>query len=226
MALCYQYYGEVLSNAKIDSALWYYNKSLAIFSELFSPDNRDLAKIRLLIGAELIRQKRYLEAVEVSQEAIYGLIGDQYDDFLNGTPVNSIVRDIYLPDALYTKSKGLFFRYRESLNVSDLEASLANLNLALAAIEMIRSTLHDEESQLILNSNARLIIDLGLKVCDSLHKVTGNDAYLQEAYQFSEKGKALILLSALRGLEAKSTANMPDELITKEDGLLQEIALL
>jgi CHAT domain-containing protein len=77
---------------------------------------------------------------------------------------------------------------------------------------------------MILNNNARMSIDLGLRIAYALYEVTGDKEYLSEAFLFSENGKAIILLGALRGLEAKSTASIPKELLQKEGELNQEIA--
>ncbi len=225
MALCYQYLGEALFKSDNDSAIWYYEEALKVLSSRFEQNNRDVAKVRILIGNYRIAKKNYKEAIAVIHDAINGLIGVDYKSYLNGSLISSIPRDLYTPDALYQKSRAQYLLYIDNQNISLLYEGLTNLKLALHIIDLIRSTYYDEESQLILNNNARLVVDLGLLISETLYRKTSSPDYLQEAFQFSEKGKALILLSALRGLEAKTNANLPKEMIDKEDELSQEIAL-
>ncbi len=102
--------------------------------------------------------------------------------------------------------------------------SLSTINLTLAAIEELRKTYNEEESQLILNKDARTVIDLGVMVTYNLYKATGDKHYLAEAFHFIEKGQAIILLSALRGLDAQSNAEIPKNVLDLENQLSQEIA--
>jgi CHAT domain-containing protein/tetratricopeptide (TPR) repeat protein len=224
MALCLQYYGEALSKTDPDSSLYYCKKALSIFESLFEENNRDIAQVRILIGDIYIKINKYDEAIAVIQDAINGLLVGTSEKMLLTPSMTPIPRDLYIPDALFLKAKALYLNYLKKKEISLLDSAYVTVKFAWSVIEMIRSTYYDEESQMILNSNARLTIDLGMLISNKLYEETGNRAYLAEAFTYSEKGKAIILLSALRGLGAKSDANLPKSLIEKEDLLNQEIA--
>ena len=224
MALCYQYYGEVLNKSGSDSAIWYYDKSIGILDSLFDENNRDIARVRWLIGGYLLRKQKYDDAIAINQLAINGLMTGQPDKNFRMDNLLDVPRDIFIPDALFLKAKSLYLRYKEYENITDLEEGLLTVQLALKVIELIRTTYYDEETQMILNNNTRLSLDLGLRIAFDLYNATGEKKYLSEAFLYSEKGKAIILLGALRGLEAKSTASIPQYMIEKESALNKEIA--
>lgn len=224
MALCYQYYGDALSKSKIDSSIWYYRKALTICESLFEKNNRDIAMIKLQIGDYYIRHGKPVDALNMINQALYAFISEDSD--INSLKANkrTITREIYLPDALNKKADALFNLFKVNGNISYLDSALTTLEMDWYITEFIRTTYHDEESQMILNNNARVTVNLGIQISAILYEKTGSYKYLKEAYAYSEKGKSIILLGALRGLEAKSDASVPKYLIEKEEILNSEIA--
>ncbi|MDX9905250.1 MAG: CHAT domain-containing protein [Bacteroidales bacterium] len=97
--------------------------------------------------------------------------------------------------------------------------------MALYVVEEIRKTYLEEESQIILNNYARSVIDLGVTVAFQLYEETGEHHYLDEAFKFCEKGQAIILLSALRGLQARSTSAIPEKISEMESSISRELGM-
>ncbi len=226
LALCYQYYGEFLSKQG-ESALplKYYESAAEIFGQMFGDKSKDLAKVYLLESQYYFSEKEYNAALKKSQEALITLLPAFNEDNPQINPgLDDIVIDLYLPNILSFKSKSLFYRYKLSGDLRDLTLSLETIYLALDVIEEIRKTYFDEESQLILNKEARNLINLGVRVTHELFRGTSDRKYLAEAFQFSEKGQSIILLSALRGLKAQKSVNIPENTLKFEDNLLQELA--
>jgi len=226
LALCYQYYGEFLSKqGESASPLKYYESASEIFGQMFGDKSKDLAKVYLLESQYYFSEKEYNAALKKSQEALITLLPAFNEDNPQINPgLDDIVIDLYLPNILSFKSKSLFYRYKLSGDLRDLTLSLETIYLALDVIEEIRKTYFDEESQLILNKEARNLINLGVRVTHELFTGTGDRKYLAEAFQFSEKGQSIILLSALRGLKAQKSVNIPENTLKFEDNLLQELA--
>ncbi|MBW6460513.1 MAG: CHAT domain-containing protein [Bacteroidales bacterium] len=227
LAYSYLYYGELFrESGNLDSSNYYFGKSLGIFEKLFAVSNRDIARMHILLAANLISQKQYDQALSHLKTGLE-ILFPGYEDRLDESEIlaQGFKPDLYIPDALYLKSKALYNRYTFKKDITDLNTGLQSVQQAWTIIEEIRRTYRDEESQIILNNNARMTVDIGLKVCLALFDETGNTRYLTEAFEYGEKGKAIVLLGALRGIEAKSLADIPAKIIANETSLSGDIAL-
>lgn len=225
LALSYQYYGDLLFRQGNDSALAYYMKSLNILEQLFTAGNRDIARLCLLIGEYYLSGSRPSESLAMTQRALR-MLWPGYDpqslspDFKTG----AVQPDVLIPAGLNLQAKALMQSYHTEKNPKTLRESYLNLKLSSLVINYIRESIDDEESQMILNNNARETVDLGVEVCYSLYGLTGDSEFIDEAFRFSELGKSLVLLSALRGLQAKSTASIPKELTDRESLVSRELS--
>jgi len=226
LALCYQYYGEFLAKSKNDDkSQWYYAKASDIFIQLFGKKNKDLSRIFLLQSEYFMANSDYNQALIKIQGALNALLpGFEGSDPGINPGIDDIVLDLYLPNTLSIKAKILYMQYLQDKNIKDLHSSLATINLTLSVIEEIRKTYNEEESQLLLNKDARTVIDLGVMVTYSLYQANKDKDYLGESFQFIEKGRAIILLSALRGLDAQSGTNIPKNVVNFENQLSKELA--
>jgi len=226
LALCYQYYGEFLAKSKYNAeSEWYYSKAADIFTQLFGKKNKDLSKIYFLQSEFFLAKTDYNMALIKIQEALTALLPgfDESNPKIN--PNNDdIFLDLYLPNTLSLKSKVLYLQYLQNKDIKELNLSKETIDLTLAVIEEIRKTYNEEESQFILNKDARAVIDLGVTVTYSLFKETADKKYLSDAFYFIEKGHAIILLSALRGLEAQSDNDIPKNVLDLENMLSRELA--
>ncbi|MCK9398374.1 MAG: CHAT domain-containing protein [Bacteroidales bacterium] len=226
LALCYQYYGMFLEKSRNnDKSQWYYAKAADIFIQLFGTKNKDLSKIFLLQSEYFLAKADYNSALIKIQGALTALLpGFEESDPRINPKIEDIVLDLYLPNALSLKAKALYLQYLQNKNIKDLNLSLETIDLTLAVIEEIRKTYNEEESQMILNKDARTVIDLGVMVTYSLYKATEDKKYLADAFHFIEKGQAIILLSALRGLDAQSDTDIPHNVLDLENTLSRELA--
>jgi CHAT domain-containing protein/tetratricopeptide (TPR) repeat protein len=225
LALCYQYYGQFLSENKKDvKCQSYYSRAADIFIQLFGKKNKDLSRIYFLQSEYFLANFDYDQALIKIQEALCALPGFGNEDPSFNPGLNEIIIDLEFPNILCSKADIFCKRYKKSKNLKDLNLSLATVNLTLAAIEEIRKTYNEEEDQLLMNKDARFVIDLGVKVTYDLYKETSNKEYLAEAFHFVEKGQAIVLLSALRGLDAQTNTDVPKNVMSLENRLSQELA--
>jgi CHAT domain-containing protein/Tfp pilus assembly protein PilF len=226
LGLCYQYYGEFLENTgQQDQSLTYLLKAGEIFKQLFGTRSKDLAKIYLLEGQYYGDKKDYKTALDQIQLALCTLLPkfDQMNPEANPS-MDEIVLDLYLPNFLSTKAKVLYQEYIDNHDTTSLKISLLTIQRSLDVIEEIRRTYNDEETQFTLNQSARDVIDLGVKVAYDLYTTSKDQRYLAKAFQFCEKGQAIVLLSALRGLQAQSTLEIPKNIQEFESNLTQDLS--
>jgi len=226
LALCYQYYGEFLTKSSNDKeSIWYYSQASDIFLQLFGRKNKDLSKVLRLQSEFFLANSEYDSALNKIQAALVALLPEfsESDPYENPS-IKEIIIDLYLQDALQIKAIALYKKFSKSHNLKDLYVSLETIDLTIAVTEEIRKTYNEEESQLILNNYTRTVIDLGIMVTYQLFAETGENKYVAEAFNFSEKGQAIILLSALRGLEAQSNTDIPKSTQEYENNLSKELA--
>lgn len=225
LALCYEYYGLMLAELKPDSSIFYLKNSLSTLNELFEGFNRDKARVKIRLGEVFITNGNIDSAYNYFQNALIDLnfieLPEGIDSIFDQT---SSITDLYIPDALNNTAQALLMKYQISSSKQYLSQSLHAIKNSWQATEFIRKTFTDEESQIILNNNARVTVDLGMVVSLKLYETTGDLKYLEEAFGYSEKGKAVILLGALRGLEARARTTIPAEIVSKEKNLNTEIA--
>ncbi len=227
LALCYQYYGEFLANTKKDDeCFWFYSQASDIFIKLFGRKfNKDLSKVLLIQSKYFIEKSQYDSALNKIQAALIALLPEFSDsDPYKNPAFKEIIFDLYLHDILWLKARTLYLKYLQGNNLKDLYFSLETIDLTIAFSEEIRKTYNEEESQLILNNLSRRFFDLGVTVAYKLHSITGDDKYLAKGFQYNEKAKAVILLSAMRGLEAQSNTDIPKSTQDLENNLSQELA--
>jgi CHAT domain-containing protein/tetratricopeptide (TPR) repeat protein len=226
LALCYQYYGALLAKSEKDNkALWYYSQAAEIFIQLFGKKNKDLSKVYRLEGEFYSEIDKFDSALVKLQTSLIALLpGYNSTDIYTNPNQNEFILDPYLQEALSQKAFTLYLKFTQSKNIKDLKASLDVIDLTIIVTEEIRKTFNEEESQLILNNLAGSVFDLGVLVSKDLYSLTNDAIYLKKSFQYSEKGQAIILLSALRGLEAQSYSNIPAELKTRENDITKELA--
>ncbi len=226
LALCYQYYGEFLAKSENNKdALWYYSEAAEIFLQLFGNKNKDLSKVYRLQSEFFLEIKEYDSALVKIQTSLVALLPEfSSNDIYTNPSKDDFILDLYLLETLLQKANALHLKFGDDNTFKDLEASLELVDLAIIVTEEIRKTFNEEESQMILNNLAVTVFDLGVVVAMELFSQTKDASYLSKSFQYSEKGQAIILLSALRGLEAQSSANIPAQLKVRENYLTKELA--
>ena len=124
---------------------------------------------------------------------------------------------------LNEKAETLHLLAQKESNPAFLEASLATLDVAAGVLDSMRAE-YQEGSQQFWNQEARPIMESAIELALQLHRNTGNARYLDQAFRYAEKSKALLLAEALRESADKQRAGIPDTLLQKEKQLKIDIA--
>jgi CHAT domain-containing protein len=98
-----------------------------------------------------------------------------------------------------------------------LEACLDNFDLAFQALNKYKFTLLSEEKQLLYTNLTRHYYSYVIECCYQLYKISGDKEYANQAFTYIEKSKASVLLSIMKGTEAKKLKMVPEWVIRKED---------
>lgn len=129
-------------------------------------------------------------------------------------------------DFLFTlrdKGETLQLLAQKEGNPAFLEASLATFDVAAGVLDSMRAE-YQEGSQQFWNREAHPIMESAIGIALTLYKNTGTPRYLEQAFRYAEKSKALLLAEALRESADRQQAGIPDTLLKEEKQLKIDIA--
>lgn len=120
---------------------------------------------------------------------------------------------------LTSKAKALFTLFQKSHSPEYLASSQKSFDLAIDLIDQLRKDLFNSDSKLFLLNEAMNTYEGAIAAALSAGDVA-------RAFQISEKSKSTLLYTAMRGQQAKSYAQIPEDLLEEEYFLNEEIAYL
>ena len=205
----------------------YLNKAYSIFIENFGKKNRDVSSTLTALGQHQQNINYFNEALEYYQQALVSFIEDYNEtDIYNNPGLKILDHDLNLFYTIQNKALAFYYYYMfDTDNTKDLIASFETSQLAIQLLEIIKSSFGEDNTKLIITNEVNDIYDLAVMVSSELYEKTREEKYLNSAFEFSEKGKATVLLSSLREFEAMEVVNIPTEIRENENILSKEISL-
>lgn len=105
--------------------------------------------------------------------------------------------------------------YREQGAISFLLEAANYYEQADLLIDYLRTRYEAIASKLLLATSAQDIYDDAIEVALILAELTGDNQYVHQAFQFSEKSKGVLLLEALKQSDAATFSGIPNEILTE-----------
>ena len=202
------------------------NSAYEIYIDNFGLKHMDVANASTYLGAHYTLMKQYKRALDYFQDAIISLVKDFNENSIYSNP-SAVEIDVNanIITALAQKSD-LFYTYYKLVthNKKDLEASLSAASLAIQLNGKMRSSLTGEESKLMITEGIVKVYNVSVLASLEMFKLTGEKDYLNEAFEFSEKSKASVLLSSVKEVEALDVGNIPGKIRKEERMLKKELA--
>ena len=219
----------------------YYNLKGDVFSALKASEkavllakkNFNYSKNHPVIGRcynnlakQYIQLKDYKNAIKNSQNALNNVTALPVDsNMFYNPPINELITTDFNFDIFKNKTIALFNLYINSHREQNfLFASKNTSHLATQLIQKARQDIITSGSKQQLATEALPIYESAIQVALELHKVTGEEKYLEQAFQFAESNKAILLLESINEEVAKNYGGIPDSLLEKERDLRVEIA--
>lgn len=116
------------------------------------------------------------------------------------------------------------------LNSTKIKTNYQNaikvVDKALMTLETLKPTFKSHEDKLVLVEDAFPLFESGMEAAYQLYKSSNNENYIDQAFNYSEKSKSVLLLEALLGVKANQFANIPDDLLERELQLKSEITFI
>jgi len=177
--------------------------------------------------ATLLNDLRQAEqALQTQQEAIRLAVPgfNPTDDFEN-PPVRTNVRTskINFVEYLDEKARSLQLLAEKTKQTTYLQTALETYEVVAVFLDSIRQDVRSDASKRFITQRAKPILEGGLRTAMQLWQQGRERAYLEKAFQFAERSKAIILLEAVQGSGAKQRAGIPLALLQREQRLKTEI---
>lgn len=213
-----------------DLALENYYSAMSLKLQFYGSNHPAVALPYLNIGQVYYAKGEFNDALSNYQKSLISNVksfaAKPDDDF-----TNPVIADYYNARNLLSSFKGkaasLVGMYKTDKNVNQLIVALECYKKCDTLINIIRRSSTSKKDKIELGKISSKLYDEAIDVCfklDQLKSKSVGDYYLQEAFYFSEKNKAGVLLEALASSDAKKFAGIPDELLEKERALTEEIA--
>lgn len=217
-----------MGNTKV--ALEYYEKALTMYEAALGKKHPDVAFVQTLLGNEKIAQKKFDEGLAHYQAALIANIPDFTNmDVLITPETNEFYNGRQLLYTLMYKARGLEKKYfGKTLKQSELALASVTLQTCDSLIDLLRQGATNESDKITLGAVANEVYADGVRIAYILSDVSfrNRKTYRELSFYFAEKSKSAVLQEAISDTNAKSFANIPNELLEEEKSLKASIALI
>jgi CHAT domain-containing protein/uncharacterized protein HemY len=217
-----------MDNAKV--AMEFYEKARVMYESSQGKKHPDVAYVYNLLGNEKLAQQKFDEAIIDYQKALIANIPDfNNESILTNPPTKNYYNGNQLLYSLMYKAQALEARHLgKTLKESDLVLGIKTLQTADSLIDRIRQQITNESDKITLGAIANEVYADGVRISYMLSDVAfrHRKAYREMSFYFAEKSKSAVLLDAISDTNAKSFANIPDELLEEEKNLKAAVALI
>jgi len=209
-----------------------YQFALNYYESALNFREKTYGKNHILTGAcknFVARAKRSSGNIEGSldeyQDAINILVEEMTSPswYENPTVDMKIQSHQYLLESLIAKGELLNELYQKTNDLKDLKASLDTFETAIVIQEVMKNNEMSESSRVFWTQRSLLLIENSIATSLQLNQITNEEIYLNKAFSFSERSKALLLLSTLSDQNLNSFVNVSEEIILKEKELKNKI---
>lgn len=215
---------------QLDIALDQYRIALArLLSRSFRPGNL-IAQARNEMASVFLQQKALDSALVYCQMALAEIAAGfsyQRNDLYQNPSIDDVQAQTQFLRILDSKALVLEARYKQNDSEEvNLQESLNTILLAVRLIEKMRLGYQSASSRQYLSKGTAGVFKTGVRVAMALYQKSGDQKYLWQAFELSEKSKASILWRSLNEGSALGAAGIPEQEQQTIAGFEQRIASL
>lgn len=221
-----QVYGD-LDN--YDKALENYEKALKIYQKNYGERHPEIAQTYNLLANLYLKRVDFATAIQHIQQALKANVMDfsPSNDRENPQPKNYYNGNVLLNSLLLKAQIFENLHYQKTLKLKDLTTALSCLEVCDSLIAELRQLRTNKNDKIALGAVAAEVYEEAIRLCMQMSDVTINPSfYTQKAFDFAEKSKSAVLLSAISDAQAKEFAGIPLQVLEEEKTLKAEIILL
>jgi len=215
----------LLESGNYHSAMDYYKEALAWREKTFGKEHTLTGACKNFVARAVRASGDTREALVAYQEAIAILVEEiKGDDIYKNPTLNMHIRSYqYLLESLIAKGELLVTLFSESNSIGDLKAALDTHEVAISVLEQMKNGHMSETSKVFWTQRTLSLVESSIETALQLYVHTEDTSYLEKAFGFSEKSKALLLLASLENNNKTQFVNIPETIVSKEQSLKNEI---
>ncbi|MEM7085508.1 MAG: CHAT domain-containing tetratricopeptide repeat protein [Bacteroidota bacterium] len=215
----------LLESGNYHSAMDFYKEALAWREKTFGKEHTLTGACKNFVARAVRASGDTREALVAYQEAIGILVEEiKGDDIYENPNMNMHIRSYqYLLESLMAKGELMATLFSESNSLKDLKAALDTHEVALGILEKMKNGHMSETSKIFWTQRTLSLVENSIETALQLYAQTEDTSYLEKAFGFSEKSKALLLLASLEDNDKTQFVNIPENIITAEQSLKKEI---
>lgn len=181
-------------------------------------------QVALGYALSLSKNGKIVEALGLIQDLLFSNVAVRPEDMLTGNPkISQIEPDKGSLDILKAKYSIISDLYAKTGEGKHLVRAAETSELIVSLLEKIRINISEEDSRLILGDRYRDFYLFAIRDFNLCFKKTGDKAYLEKAFEFSEKSKVAGLLASTREIKA-AQFHIPAEVGDLEKQLQNQIS--
>ena len=215
-----------LQQGQYAKALDMMQQSLAEFQNTFGAGHPGMSERRRMVGEVLWKSGRYTEALEQAQQALAvlspGLAAEA--PFPNPT-LDGVSNRLEMLRTLELKAAVLYEYYdHQSEDPKSLLLAMDTYRLLGELTDKLRREFLALGSKQQLSQNTKKIYENAIATALRLYELEGKEQYLEQAFEFAERNKAILMQERLQDSEAKLFTAIPDSLRELENTLKRDLA--
>ncbi len=236
VARIYKNLGEYyIENNDLKEALRHLKKALEIFKNCDNSRIVDFASVLSEIGFVYKLSKQFSLSIQAYHKALMYSVGmSQNSDLYDLSALKKIEYPYQVPTrymffiGLIKNAASAFFDYfkNHSRKLKDLQASLTIYQFGLKFGDMIRRSYQSNQSKLDIAKNIQRGLNLGIHIAHTFTENTQNPMYVQQIFDYTERGKAYLLLENQQEVNAKKSTHILSHLLQKENDLKSQLVKL
>jgi len=213
-------------NKDLENAERNYQNALQLAEEITSGQHSVyLAKAYEGLGDVEYGKKQYNGAILNYHKAIQALaIGFDSKDLLKLPNIQEhvIINRNHLERIIGLKAKTFFKKYQKTQNISELQSAFKTYKILDELLTQIRQGYKEALSRYELIEKTIPHYEQATQVALELYERTKELNYLEQAYSFASKNKAIVMLDGLQN-EKALFAGVPADILKQEENLKKEI---
>jgi CHAT domain-containing protein/Tfp pilus assembly protein PilF len=204
-----------------------YRKALTLHIKLYGPKHPKTSRCLYNIALSYKLQHNPDSALYYIQKSIIAVVDNFNDEDIFSNPsLNNVYSYLRLLNSLKSKADILLeMSGIKDHNLDTLKLGFSTMESAIRVIEKVRLEFETEESKLFLAQNERDTYNEIIQTALRLYESTQNEEFKEKAYEYTEKSKSAILLSALRGIEARRFGGIPENLLREEIEIKKNLSI-
>lgn len=208
-----------------DSARLYLNSALVLNTSNKGRKNVYHAQSLRYLGNLLLIDKKIDSALLKYQESIVQLVPgyNEADPRNNPASFDGQYFVLELFESLLEKAKAFRKRFATSSDKADLIACNETYRSLYILVDQVSRNYESEEARYFLQDKKHLTHNEPIEVALQLYTLTKDEQYLNQAFEFDERNKAVILSLQVQQHQARVKAELPAGLLQKERTIRKEI---